>query len=68
MEREQLDALLVDLHVPGVHLPVALDDLLRQLAVAVDERAHDAPDLVLDQPAHREQGLLERVELLVEMP
>ena len=29
---------------------------------------HDPADLVLDLPAHGEQGLLERVQLLVEVP
>src|SRR5881392_3720596 len=51
----------------GVHLPIAVDDLLGQVAVALDERAHDPADLVLDQPPHGQNGLLEGVELFVEV-
>ena len=40
---------------------------LRERVVPVDQRLHHVADLVLDQPAHGEQGLLERFELLVEM-
>ena len=68
MQREQLDALLVDLDVVGIDLRVAVDDLLGQLAVALDERGHHPSDLVLDEAAHGEQRLLERVELFVEVP
>ena len=67
MERQQLHALLVDLHVVGVHLPIAIDDLLSELAVALDEGAHDPTDLVLDQAAHGQEGLLECVQLFVKM-
>ena len=68
MQRQQLHALLVHLDVVGVDLRVAVDDLLGQLAVAFDERAHHAANLVLDEAAHGEQRLLERVELFVEVP
>ena len=41
---------------------------LRERVVPLEERPHHAADLVLDQPAHGEQGLLERLQLLVEVP
>ena len=68
VEGQQLHALLIHFHVVGVHLAVAVDDLLGQHAVTLEQRGHDAPDLLLDQPAHGQQGLLERLELLVEVP
>src|SRR5438552_4069381 len=68
VQREQLDALLVHLEVVGVGLRVAVDDLLIQLAVPLDGGGHDPADLVLDEAAHGEQRLLERVELFVEVP
>ena len=67
VERQQLHALLVDFDVVGADLLVAIDDLLGQIAVALEERAHDPADLVLDQASHGQQGLLERVQLFVEM-
>ena len=67
LEGEQLHALLVHLHVVGVHLLVALDDLAGHRVVPLEQRGHHPADLVLDQPAHGEQGLLERLELLVEV-
>jgi hypothetical protein len=67
VQREQAHALLVDLDVVGVDLPVPLDDLLGEGVVALQQRLHDPADLVLDEPAHGEQGLLERLQLLVEV-
>ena len=52
VEGQQLHALLVDLDVVGVHPGVAVDDLLGQDAIALQQRPHHAADLVLDQPAH----------------
>ncbi len=67
VQRQELHALLVDLDVVGVHLRVAVDDLLGQHRVALQQRGHDPADLVLDQAAHGQQGLLERVQLFVKV-
>ena len=68
VERQQVDARLVHLDVIRVDLLVAGNHLLRQAVIPVHKRPHHPADLVLDEPAHGEQGLLEGLELLVEMP
>src|SRR5262245_2813352 len=67
VEGEQLHALLVDLDVVSVHLPIAVDDVSGQRLVTLHQRPHGAADLILDQRAHGQQRLLEAVQLLVEV-
>src|SRR5690606_40952832 len=43
-------------------------DLEPELAVAVGERLHRAVELLLDEPAHREHGAADVLEVLVEPP
>ena len=40
--------------------------VLRERVVPLEQRPHRPADLVLDQAAHGEQRLLERLQLLVE--
>ena len=68
MERQQLDAFLVDLDVVGVDLAVALDDLPGEGVIALEERRHHPADLVLDEPSHGQEGLLQPFQLLVKVP
>ena len=59
MQGEQTNAQIVDFHVQTIYFVVALDDDLRQLGIAVDQRFYSFLDLILDQPAHIENLLME---------
>ncbi len=43
---------------------VAGDDLVREIRIALDERLDRARDLLLDEAAHAQQQLLQRLQLL----
>jgi hypothetical protein len=62
---ERLDALL-DREVPRVHLVVERDDLLRELDVAVHERAECAAQRAEDEVALLLEARFELVELFLE--
>ncbi len=66
LEGEQPHALLLDVQVHGVGGVVFRDDLARQLAVLVGERADGLLQHRLYEPAHLQEALLENLKLLVE--
>ena len=68
MQGEEADAGLVHLDVVGVDLLVPVDHLLGEGVVPFEQGAHHAADLVLDQPTHGEQRLLESLQLFVKVP
>src|SRR5690606_2465315 len=64
--REDPAALLVDADLHAVDLVVVLGDLETELAIAFGERAHPASELLLDESAHRQHGVADALEILVE--
>src|SRR5690606_551584 len=66
--REDAAALLVDRHLHPVDLDVVLGNAQAELAVAVGERLDRTVELLLDEPAHREHGVAQVLEILVEAP
>ena len=42
-------------------------DVAREVGVALDERLDRARDLLLDEPAHAQQQLLQRLQLVLEV-
>ena len=67
LEREQSDALLVDLQFHGVDGPIAGDDLIAQVDVALHERGDRPGDLFLDQRRHAQQGGPQAFQLLLQV-
>ena len=65
MQREELEAQVVDLDVVPVHGVVPVDDGLRERAVALGQGTHGLRDLVLDEAAHLEDGGAQLRELLL---
>jgi predicted HD phosphohydrolase len=61
--REHAKALVVDLDLEPVDLAVELDRLLRQVAVALHERADAALEHLLDLGPHQEELLVDLAEL-----
>ena len=68
MQGQQLEAAIVHFHVQVVDRLVAGQHGVERRVVAVHHPAHRFAHPLLGQPAHREQPLLERVEILLEMP
>ena len=67
VQREQLQAQVVDFDVQLVEGHVAVEHLVDELAVALDEPLHRRADAIFREPAHGEQPLFQRPELLLEM-
>ena len=67
VERQQLEAAVVDLDVQLVDGRVAAEHALDRRHVAVDQAAHGQPQAVLGQSAHFEQAGLELLELLLKV-
>ena len=68
MEGQELETAIVDLDVQVVDRFVAGDHGLQDLGLALHHRLHRHPHPLFRQAAHGEQALLERFELLLEMP
>jgi hypothetical protein len=67
MEGEQFDAGIVDLHIEGIDLVIALDHGGREIRVPLDQCPEGLLDLMLHQRAHPEQHILQLSEFLIEM-
>ena len=67
VERQQLEAAVVDLDVQLVDGRVAAEHALDQSRVALDQPAHGQPHAVLGQAAHFEQAGLELFELFLKV-
>src|SRR5262249_37549192 len=65
-EREHPDALLVDRELALIHLTVAVDGVLRELAITIGERLHRIGDLRFDERPHRKELVFESTKLCVE--
>ena len=68
VQRQQLEAAIVHFHVEVVDRLVARQHRVERGVVAVHQAAHRFAHALLGQPAHRQQPLLERVELVLEVP
>ena len=68
VERQQLEAAIVQLDVEIVDRLVAGQHGLQRLGVALDDRHDGDAHPFLGQAAHCQQPLLQRLELLLEMP
>ena len=67
LEREEVDALLLDLDLHAVDDPVAGDDAPGLLAVALEQRVDREAERRLRLARHREQAHLDVAQLVVEM-
>ena len=67
MEREQLEAAVVDLDMKLVDRFVTVEHPVDRRDVPADEALHGRPHALLGQAAHLEQPSLECFELLLEM-
>ena len=67
MQRQQLEAQVVDLDVQLVDRHVAVEHLVDEIAVALDQPLHRRAHALFREPAHGEQPLFQRAELLLEM-
>ena len=67
LQRQQVDALLLDLHFHGVDHPVPGDHPARLLAVALQQRLHRQPQRRLRLAGHGEQPDLDVAQLVVKM-
>ena len=67
MQREQLEAPLVDFDVQSVDRIVAGQHLLGPRVIAVDQRLHRGAHLLLGGAGHHQQPLLEVVEIILEV-
>ena len=68
VQRQQLEAAVVHLHVQVVDRLVAGDHRVERGEVAVHQAAHRFAHPLLGQAAHRQHPLLERIEVVLEMP
>jgi elongation factor P--beta-lysine ligase len=64
MERQELDANIVDIDVETIHFVVALDDHPRQVGIAIDQGFDRLLNLILDEATHVKNLLAEFLELL----
>ena len=67
VQREQLEAAVVDLDVELIDRLIPREDAVHARGVALDERPHRRADAILGEAAHLEQPRLELGELLLEM-
>jgi hypothetical protein len=67
VQREQLEAQIVDFDVELVERYVAIQHLVDQLVIAVDQPLHCGAHAFFSEAAHREQALFQRLELLLKM-
>ena len=67
LEGEQAQAALVDLDLQIVDVLVRGDDALRRIDAALDEGVGGVVHALLDERAHVQQAVLERLHLLFEM-
>ena len=67
VQRQQLDAALVDLDVQVVEWLVARLHARREVGVALHQRGRHQAHLLLGDAAHHEQPLLQRVEVLLHL-
>ena len=67
VQRQQLEAAVVDLDVQLVDRRVADQHLFDERVVAIDQGAHGRPRPVLGEAAHLEQPCLELFELVLKM-
>ena len=63
MQREQLQALFLDLDVHAVNFVVALNNLARTLVVGLVQRIDRRVDHVFDAGAHRHDRLVQMIEI-----
>ena len=64
LQREQLEAVLLQLLAQGVDLPVVGDDLLGPLGVALEQGGGSLGDGLTDQSGHRHELAADGIELV----
>jgi len=67
VQREQLEAAVVDLDVQIIDRLVAIEHPVDHLDVAARQPVHGGADALLGQAAHLEQSALEHFKLLLEV-
>ena len=67
VQRQQLEALLVDVVLFLIDLRITGDDRAGQLHVALPQRAHRPVDRRLDQPGQGEQVLLQVIQVALQV-
>jgi hypothetical protein len=67
LQREQVDAGVIDLHLQRIELPVGQDHRIRLRRVALAQRLHRRAHLLLGEGRHLQEQVLQLRQLLVEM-
>ena len=68
MQCEQAEGVLIHLHIQGVDQAVVVDDLAREVRIALDQRSQRSLDLFLHESAHAEDLGLQAFQFVIEVP